>query len=184
MGAFALFILLMIGLAHTIFPYACWQMQIGWKIKDAEPSDDYIILSRVLGGSVSVVALIILVVVFIKTDQQEAHAMDGWHKFQSEMTVNNIVSMHDSYNDTSATPAEIKTFVQDLQGVTAKKEPNNTNFSAMDIFQIKCADGYTVFLENRDDSGNFGIEKSNYDLPDYVFTSRSLENLVQEINNR
>jgi hypothetical protein len=49
------FILIIVGIIGAAFPQAMWYMSEGWKFKDAEPSDFYLIMNRVMG----VVAVII-----------------------------------------------------------------------------------------------------------------------------
>lgn len=56
------FVILIIGLFHLFAPRAAWWMSIGWKLRDGEPSDLYIGMSRFGGGLASVVAIIILIV--------------------------------------------------------------------------------------------------------------------------
>ncbi|OFW75576.1 MAG: hypothetical protein A2201_11765 [Alicyclobacillus sp. RIFOXYA1_FULL_53_8] len=58
------FFLLLIGLLHVFFPKASWYTSIGWKLRDAEPSDTYLTLSRVGGVIASLVAIIALIVSF------------------------------------------------------------------------------------------------------------------------
>lgn len=50
-------ILILIGLFHIIFPKAAWFMEIGWKIKDGEPSDFYLIFSRAIGVILCIVGI-------------------------------------------------------------------------------------------------------------------------------
>lgn len=58
-------ILLLAGGVHLLFPRATWYLSIGWKIADAEPSDDYLALTRVGGGIAVGVGIILMVIGFI-----------------------------------------------------------------------------------------------------------------------
>lgn len=42
-------LLILIGLFHAIFPQVAWQLELGWKMKEAEPSDHYLFYLRGLG---------------------------------------------------------------------------------------------------------------------------------------
>lgn len=50
-----------IGLFHLLAPYASWYMSVGWKLRDAEPSDAYLVMTRI-GG---VIACAVGIIVFI-----------------------------------------------------------------------------------------------------------------------
>ena len=52
--------LLGIGIFNIFSPYTAWYLQYGWRYKDAEPSDDALIMNRVLGGVAIIIAVIIL----------------------------------------------------------------------------------------------------------------------------
>lgn len=181
------FFLLIVGLVHLIFPTASWFLSIGWKIRNAEPSDAYLVLSRIGGGIVSGIALIVIVVSFVQTGQKQAHAMDGWNKFQKEMTVKNIVSITDEQNsNVQATPQEIREFIQDLQGVSATQYGTNNSgltgsFAAQNSFLITCTDGYHEVLINEDNNGHFGIAGPGWLAPDYEFTSEAINVWVQQV---
>lgn len=43
------FFLILIGLFNVLCPKASWFLEIGWKIKDSEPSEGALIFNRVLG---------------------------------------------------------------------------------------------------------------------------------------
>ncbi|MCZ8514969.1 hypothetical protein O9H85_21600 [Paenibacillus filicis] len=184
------FFLLIIGLMNLIFPYASWFLYIGWKIRNAEPSDAYLLFSRIVGGIVSAVAIIVIVVAFVQTGQQQAHAMDGWNMFQKEMTVNNISSIEEENNSkVKATPKQIQEFVHDIQGLSATQYGTKNGgggrtggaFYAQNSFLITCADGYHVVLINEDNNGNFGIAGPAWLAPDYEFTSDTLNEWVRQV---
>jgi hypothetical protein len=55
---FALF-LLITGLISIFAPEVAWYLSIGWKLRDAEPSDVVLIFHRITGGISIIVALFI-----------------------------------------------------------------------------------------------------------------------------
>lgn len=40
----------LIGLMHLLAPKVAWFLEIGWKIQDSEPSEAYLIFTRIMGG--------------------------------------------------------------------------------------------------------------------------------------
>jgi hypothetical protein len=58
--AFIGLLLIAIGLFHALAPSAAWYMSIGWKLKDAEPSDEYLMLNRVGGVIGTIVGVVLL----------------------------------------------------------------------------------------------------------------------------
>jgi len=62
---FLFFIILLVGgLIHILSPRTAWYMSIGWKLQDAEPSDGYLIMTRIGGVLMLVGAVIALIVGF------------------------------------------------------------------------------------------------------------------------
>ena len=54
-------LLLIIGGINTAWPQAAWYLDIGWKVKDAEPSEDALIWSRGVGVVVLIIAVIMMI---------------------------------------------------------------------------------------------------------------------------
>ncbi|RUT47153.1 hypothetical protein EJP82_08205 [Paenibacillus anaericanus] len=55
------FILLVIGILGVASPYSAWYLSIGWKIKDAEPSDAALAMHRTVGVIASLAGFILIV---------------------------------------------------------------------------------------------------------------------------
>lgn len=53
-------LLLFFGGLSAINPEAAWQLEIGWKVKDAEPSDAYLLYTRVVGIILCIIGLIFI----------------------------------------------------------------------------------------------------------------------------
>lgn len=51
------FLLILAGLFSIIFPRAAWFLEIGWKIKDSEPSEGALILHRAIGVILCIVGI-------------------------------------------------------------------------------------------------------------------------------
>lgn len=54
MDGFLGFIILAIGIFNTVSPRTAWFLDVGWKFKDAEPSEEGLGLKR-LGGIVMII---------------------------------------------------------------------------------------------------------------------------------
>nr|WP_186324875.1 DUF6199 family natural product biosynthesis protein [Paenibacillus bovis] len=48
-----------IGLLGAIFPHAVWHLEIGWKLRDAEPSEFALIANRVGGILVAIIGIFV-----------------------------------------------------------------------------------------------------------------------------
>ena len=58
-GLFA-FVIIMIGVVSILVPEGMWQLYEGWKFKDAEPSDLALVMHRIGGVLLMVMAVLIL----------------------------------------------------------------------------------------------------------------------------
>lgn len=54
------FLLIIVGIISVCWPYAIWHMQLGWKLKDAEPSDNALAVNRVSGVIFLIIGLFII----------------------------------------------------------------------------------------------------------------------------
>lgn len=57
-----IFFLLFVGAINTVWPRGVWYLDIGWKVKDAEPSESALAWSRGTGIVLLIVALIMMIV--------------------------------------------------------------------------------------------------------------------------
>ena len=58
MNIFVGLVLLFAGGLSAINPEMAWQWEIGWKVKDAEPSDTYLLFTRISGIVFCIIGLI------------------------------------------------------------------------------------------------------------------------------
>jgi len=54
------FMLLFLGGLQAINPEVAWQLEIGWKVNDAEPSHSYLLYTRIAGIVLSISGLILI----------------------------------------------------------------------------------------------------------------------------
>lgn len=50
-------LLILTGIFNVFFPKAAWYLEIGWKVKDSEPSEGALILHRVIGIILCIVGI-------------------------------------------------------------------------------------------------------------------------------
>ena len=53
--------LLIVGVINTAWPQATWYLDIGWKVKDAEPSEAALIWGRVVGVALLIIAAVMII---------------------------------------------------------------------------------------------------------------------------
>ena len=58
-GLFA-FVVIIIGVINILVPKVMWQLYEGWKFKDAEPSDLALVMHRIGGVLLIIMAVLIL----------------------------------------------------------------------------------------------------------------------------
>lgn len=54
-------LLLVIGVINTAWPQAVWYMDVGWKVKDAEPSEAALTWGRVVGVVLLIIAAVMII---------------------------------------------------------------------------------------------------------------------------
>ncbi|WP_424922995.1 DUF6199 family natural product biosynthesis protein [Alicyclobacillus sacchari] len=57
----------MVGVFHLLAPEAAWYLHIGWKLRDAEPSDGYLMFLRVGGGAGCLIGLILIIAAMVSS---------------------------------------------------------------------------------------------------------------------
>ncbi|WP_089752009.1 DUF6199 family natural product biosynthesis protein [Halobacillus alkaliphilus] len=53
-------VIILVGLFMTIFPYAAWYLEIGWKLRESHPSDLALIADRLGGILASIIGVFVL----------------------------------------------------------------------------------------------------------------------------
>ncbi|QHT59204.1 hypothetical protein GXP70_03955 [Paenibacillus lycopersici] len=55
------FLLMLLGLFNAVFPYPSWYLSVGWRIKDAEPTEAALFTNRAVGVIAAIIGLVIMV---------------------------------------------------------------------------------------------------------------------------
>ena len=53
--------LLVVGVINTVWPQAVWYLDVGWKVKDAEPSEAALTSERVVGVGILIIAAVMII---------------------------------------------------------------------------------------------------------------------------
>lgn len=140
------FCALVVGAFHALAPRAAWYMSIGWKLKDGEPSDLYIGMSRFFGSAAAVIALIVIIVRMI-TGISSAHQQTAWvSQFKSNLTVVNVASVTDPFGHSVTTNQE-RTVLSMLRN--EDMYPSTvTSGGGIGELDIQLKDGQTVSIIN------------------------------------
>jgi len=169
MAVFAL-LLLVIGLFHIFAPYAAWYISLGWKLRDAEPSDAYLTMSRIGGVIACIIAVIMLVSSIVHAS---GHAGADERLLRSTLENNRIsyVTLQMKKLDPQPDLGEIAQWITDAKWKPApdhyREEPA---FASLGELDLHVADGSIIRVYKL--RGNeFGIGNGR---PAFVFSSRPL----------
>lgn len=174
---FILFIIFAYSIITIFNPKLAWNLSIGWKIKDSEPSDSALVFYRLS----SVVASIILAIILFN-NLSNAVGTSRWEtNFVKRFTVENIESINiTSINGEKGEPftaEEIETFARVIGKVEIVKLPVQNSFGYSSSYLVTYKDGtqdkiyYTGI--------GFQLRPMGVDS-EYRFQSDELEDLVRK----
>jgi len=66
-----IFLITVFGIVNVFVPYVGWYLSIGWKIKDAEPSDLALGMQRLGGGIVAAIGIVVMISGIIGWSQEK-----------------------------------------------------------------------------------------------------------------
>ncbi|SEC40511.1 hypothetical protein SAMN05443246_3986 [Paenibacillus sp. GP183] len=170
MVAFAIFLALL-GLFNLFAPRAAWYGSIGWKLRDAEPSDAYLIILRIGGGIVCIVAIIIFLTAGTGDRETSTEKM-----IRDNLANNQIESVTLQMKPVTSIDAdELKNWILKSNwkkpAIDYRKQSSFSSAAELDI-HLNNGREIEVFKMGNDQIG-IG-EKVFY--PEYVFSSPLLEN--------
>jgi hypothetical protein len=155
-------LLLIVGGVHALFPRFCWFLSIGWKLRNAEPSDLYLGVSRFLGSLAGIAGLAVLLVSGI---QSRAEASDdaAWQPVQSHLAAGNIASVRTSSGQAvEMTPEELDALDRDIRDLSPTRfHADSGSFQTFGSVTITCKDGFQVTLMQLDPDSEIGIAVGN-----------------------
>ena len=54
------FVFIILGLIGVISPRTAWMLEVGWKVKDAEPTEIALVINRLFGIIITIIGIVIL----------------------------------------------------------------------------------------------------------------------------
>lgn len=145
---------IIIGALFAIWPYLGWYLRIGWKLKEAEPSDLAISVDRIIGVVLVIIGLV-LIIPSCSTDNQSNHA---WaEQFKEKLDAGQVKEISiGMFNPTTLSEEDTKTVVQMIQKAELKPFESGNAFGANNTGKFTFMDGTSVELVIWGSSG--GIE--------------------------
>ncbi len=136
------FICIVAGMFAVATPYSAWYLSVGWKFKEAEPSDLALTSHRIGGCVLLIVGLILMV-----SSCSFSSASNWPERFQNRLTETPIAKITVGFNpEATLSDEEILTVAEMLQkGEYISFDPG-TLFSYNTEAVLHFADGYEVSL--------------------------------------
>lgn len=141
MNAFIGFIMLVIGMITAISPYTGWYMSLGWRLKDAEPSDLALSTQRVSG-----VVLVIVGMIFLLSSCSLGISKDSWpERFHERLTTVEVEKITVGFVDTvTIKEEEVQEIVDRLKQSQFESFELGTTYGFNNSAQITFEDGYSI----------------------------------------
>ncbi|MCG7378088.1 hypothetical protein MH215_13885 [Paenibacillus sp. ACRSA] len=154
MSAFIGVLALILGALFAIWPYLGWYLRLGWRLKDAEPSDLALSVDRILGVVLVIIGLI-LIVSSCSTGSQSNHT---WaEQFKKKLDAGQVKEISiGMFNPTTLSEEETNTVVQLIQHAELRPFDTGNAFGSSNAGKITFMDGLSVELVIWGSSG--GIE--------------------------
>lgn len=162
-------LLAFIGLFNLFVPRVAWFAAIGWKIRNAEPSEAYLIIHRIGGGLACIIAIVIIAGTWQKGTQTTEKMI------RDMLTSNQIESMTLQMQPiTSLNTVELKNWILNSKWETPTVDyRQNSSFSSIAELDLHFANGNEIAIFDMG-NGQFGVSKNLF-YPDFIFSNPSLE---------
>lgn len=154
MSVFVGVLALILGVLFAIWPYLGWYLRLGWRLKDAEPSDLALSVDRILGVVLVIIGLV-LIVSSCSTGSKTDHT---WaEQFKDKLNAGQVKEIRiGMFNPTTLSEEETNTVVQMIQHAELRPFESGNAFGASNTGEITFTDGTSVELVIWGSSG--GIE--------------------------
>lgn len=177
-------LLLIVGGVHALFPRFCWFLSIGWKLRDAEPSDLYLGVSRFLGSLAGIGGLVVLLVSVVQ-NRVEAGTAISWQSVQSHLAAGNIASVRTSSGQAvKTTPEELDALHRGIRDLSPDSfQADSGSFHGFGSVTITCKDGFQATLIQLDPDSEVGIAVGDARLaPTFTAHSSELHEWIDEVS--
>jgi len=167
-------ILIVFGLISAVSPQSAWYMSIGWKFRDAEPSDAALAMHRITG-----VIGVIMGIIFIVSSCSFGFVSTKWEKqFQERVEAGEVASITFGYGQKRISAEEQDSLVGMIKEATLKRFELGSSYGYSGSGEITFRDGERVELILFGPSG--GIELHPREVSDaYRIESQELESWIR-----
>ncbi|SCZ00373.1 hypothetical protein SAMN05720606_11582 [Paenibacillus polysaccharolyticus] len=166
-------LMLIIGLIMAISPYSFWYFRLGWKLKDAKPSDLALRAERFLG-----VIFVIVGSILIVSSCSSSHGKDhDWaDHFKERLSAGQLQEINIGlFNPVTLTDEETKTVTGMMQHAELRPMDFEESSGASNIGEIIFKDGTRLELIIFGSSGGIELQSDSTDAH-YEIVSDKLEN--------
>ncbi|REK75000.1 DUF6199 family natural product biosynthesis protein [Paenibacillus paeoniae] len=165
------FILLLFSAVAALSPQSAWYMSIGWKIKDAEPSDAALTMHRITGIIGVIVGFILIV-----SSCSSGIVNTKWEKqFQQKIEAGEVNKI--SFNRQSITVEEQDLIVEMIKGAPLIRSNRSMSYGSSGSGNITFQDGENVDLILFGPTGGIELHPNGEDHV-YRIESRELETWI------
>lgn len=166
-------IAVIIGLIMSFWPYFAWYLQLGWKLKDASPSDLVLRVERILG----IIFVIIGFILIVASCSTGRGADDKWpQQFKAKLDAGQVKEIRiGMMNPIILNEEETNTVIKMIQDAELRPFDSGNAYGASDSGEIIFTDNTSVEMAILGPSG--GIElHPEATKKDYEIVSEELKN--------
>jgi len=150
------FILIIIGVISAVSPQSAWYMSIGWKFRDAEPSDAALAMHRITG-----VIGVIIGIILIVSSCSSGFVSTKWEKqFQERVDAGEVVNISFDYGQRTITAEEQESLVGMIKEATLTRFDLGSSYGYSGSGEITFRDGEKVELILFGPSGGIELHPS------------------------
>ncbi|MFF2885799.1 DUF6199 family natural product biosynthesis protein [Paenibacillus sp. NPDC057967] len=168
------FILIIFGVISAVSPQSVWYISVGWKFKDAEPSDAALAMHRIT-GVIGVIVGIILIV----SSCSSGFVSTKWEKqFQERIEAGEVTNISFDYNRISITAEERDMLVRMMKEAALTRFDLGTSYGYSGSGVMTFQDGEEVKLILFGPSGGIELHPSDVNHA-YRIESTELESWIR-----
>lgn len=161
---------IIVGLIAAISPYSAWYLSVGWKFKDAEPSDLALGAERIVG-----IVLVIAGFIMVLSSCSAGSAERNWpDKFKEKLTAGEVQEISIGFTPVTLSSEETTEVVRMMEEAELIPMDSSNVYGANNTGSIKFTDQTTVEIVFYGNSGSIELHPSNTKKI-YIIDSEDLE---------
>lgn len=164
---------IIIGLIIAIWPYFAWYLQLGWKLKDAKPSDLVLRVERILG----IIFVIVGFILIVSSCSIGRGADAKWsEQFKEKLEAGQVKEISiGMINPTILSEEETNTVIKMIQDAELSPFDSGNAFGASDTGEITFTDETSVEVVIFGSSGGIELHPDATEK-EYEIVSEELKN--------